>query len=312
MGTHQVARANSVDGSRYWQESDAMGLPGHLLRLFRKAPSKRRLLRSLALGNKGGNGAVKSADGTELSLRRSGSGSPMVVVHGALDGMNAFSMVELALADHHEVTVYDRRGRGGSSDGSDYSLDREVEDFQAVLGTYDRPAHVVAHSFGAVVAMKAALSGVEMASLVLYEAPMNGDRIPEEVVAALAAAVEDGRPDDGIRLLALDLAGVNAEEIGIALAVPPVRKMLRDGVTSAVRELRALQRCSWERLPITGVRTLLLRGERSDSPVYPTVEQLSTIAAGAEVVSFAGQTHLAHSMDPNTFSEAILEFTSRH
>ncbi|NNF54151.1 MAG: alpha/beta hydrolase [Acidimicrobiales bacterium] len=254
---------------------------------------------------------MTSADGTVLSLRRSGSGSPMVLVHGTLDGMNTFSLVELALADHHEVTVYDRRGRGGSSDATAYALDREVEDLQAVLGTYDQPVHVVAHSFGAVVAMKTALAGADLASLVLYEPPMNGDQIPDDVVAALEDAVAEGRPDDAIRLLAHDLAGVSDEEIGIAMAVPPVRKMLREGVRSASRELRTLQQCTWDDLPITGVPTLMLRGERSDSPAYPTAQQLSTIVLGAEAVTLANQTHLAHSMDPNGFTNAVLGFTSQ-
>ena len=289
-----------------------MGLGAHFVKLFREAPSKRRLLRSLALGNKGGNRTVTSADGTVLSLRRSGSGSPMVLVHGALDGMNAFSFVELALAEQYEVTVYDRRGRGGSPDAGEYSLDREVEDLEAVLGTYDQPAHVVSHSFGAVVAMKAALNGVEMASLVLYEPAMNGDQIPDDAAGGLSDALEDGRPDDAIRLLALDLAGVSDEEIGIAMAVPPVRKMLRDGARSAAREIRALQQCTWDGLPITGVPTLMLAGERSDSPVYPTADQLNTVSDQAEVVTFAGQGHVAHSMDPNRFTSAVLEFTRRH
>ena len=112
--------------------------------------------------------------------------------------------------------------------------------------------------------------------------------------------------------MALDLAGVSEEEIGIAMAVPPVRKMLRDGVRSAGREIRALQQCTWEDLPIAGVPILALRGERSGSPVYPTAEQLSTVFAGAAVVTLTGQTHLAHSMDPNGFTSAILEFTSQH
>ena len=288
-----------------------MGLPAHLLRLFREAPNKRRFIRSLALGSKGGNQTAISADGTELSLRRSGSGSPMVLVHGTLDGMNTFSMVEPALAEHHEVTVYDRRGRGGSSDGSEYDLEREVDDLEAVLSTYERPAHVIAHSFGAVVAMKAALRGTQMASLVLYEPPMNGDRIPNDVAAAIEAAVEDGRPDDAIRLMASDLAGVSDAEVQIALAVPPVRKMLRDGTTTAPRELRALGTLSWDELPISDVPVRFLCGEHSDAPAYPDTGQFSVVSPRADVVTLAGQTHLAHSMDPNRFVEKVLDFTSR-
>ncbi len=142
---------------------------------------------------------------------------------------------------------------------------------------------MVAHSFGAVVAMKAALKGVEMPSLVLYEPAMNGDQIPDDAATGLSDALEDGRPDDAIKLLALDLAGVSAEEIGLAMAFPPVRKMLRDGARSAAREIRALQQSTRDGLPITGVPTLMLAGERSDSPVYPTADQLreSVPASGA-------------------------------
>ena len=103
----------------------------------------------------------------------------MVLVHGTLDGMNTFSLVELALADHHEVTVYDRRGRGGSSDAADYALEREIEDLQAVLGTYDQSAHVVAHSFGAVVAMKAALADGT------FEASVDLDKVVDSLLEEL-------------------------------------------------------------------------------------------------------------------------------
>lgn len=41
-----------------------MGLVRHLVTLFRKAPSKRLFLRSLALGNKDGDRTATSADGT--------------------------------------------------------------------------------------------------------------------------------------------------------------------------------------------------------------------------------------------------------
>ena len=39
---------------------------------------------------------------------------------------------ELTFAERYSTWVYDRRGRGGSGDGPEYSLDREIEDLQAV------------------------------------------------------------------------------------------------------------------------------------------------------------------------------------
>ena len=67
---------------------------------------------------------ITSADGTKLAARRSGRGSPLVLVHGATGDLDTFALIERALAERHTVWVYSRRGRGGSSDGADYSLQR--------------------------------------------------------------------------------------------------------------------------------------------------------------------------------------------
>ena len=154
-----------------------------MVQLFRQAPDKRQLVRSLALGGKGGNRTSTSGDGTELSVRQTGEGDPLVLVHGSLDGIGAFSLVELSLAENHSVWVYDRRGRGGSGDNAEYALDREVDDLRAVITATGGVPHVVAHSYGAVIALQARLSGVPMRSLVVYEPPINGDAIdPQQIV----------------------------------------------------------------------------------------------------------------------------------
>jgi len=75
---------------------------------------------------------ITSADGTNLAARRSGHGSPMVLVHGANGDLDTFALIEGLLAERHSVWVYSRRGRGGSGDGPDYALEREVEDLLAV------------------------------------------------------------------------------------------------------------------------------------------------------------------------------------
>jgi pimeloyl-ACP methyl ester carboxylesterase len=283
-----------------------------LLQLFREAPRKGQLLRSLALGNKGGDRTVISTDGTPLSVRKSGDGAPVVIVHGTLDGIGAFSLVELQLAERYSVWVYDRRGRGGSGDTVDHALDREVDDLRAVVSAVGAAPHVLAHSFGAVVALRARLAGVEMRSLTVYEPPINSDAIPAQVISDIRDAVEAGRVDDAIGMMARDLAGITDDELAIAMAVPPVRKRLRDGVRTAPRELDALRACSWDDLPLTGVPTLVLRGERHGSDAYPDAEQAGGIAAGAERATLSGQGHLGHVFAPTAFAVAVRAFLDRH
>lgn len=278
---------------------------------FRNSPKKSHFFRSLALGTKGGTSTVRSADGSEISVRRSGSGPDLVMIHGALDGMSGWSFVEPPLCEDFTVSVYDRRGRGGSGDNQPWSVDREVEDLVAVIEAAKGPVHVVGHSYGAVIAMLACLSGVPMRSLVLYEPPMNGSEIPDEHLEEIRRLVDADELDEAITVMATKLAGLNDNEMGIALGVPPVRKTLRDGVTTAPREIEALQKLEWQGLPIAGTPTLLLRGELSLTRSYPTPDQVETIAQDIKVVDLIGQRHLAQTFSPNEVVAAVREFLGR-
>jgi pimeloyl-ACP methyl ester carboxylesterase len=283
-----------------------------MVQLFRQAPNKWQLVRSLALGGKGGNRMITSGDGTELSVRQTGEGDPLVLVHGSLDGIGAFSLVELRLAEDHSVWVYDRRGRGGSGDSADYSLDREVDDLRAVITATGGVPHVVAHSYGAVIALQARLSGTPMRSLVVYEPPINGEAIDPQQIASIRLAVEEGRIDEAIRDMANRLAGITDDELAIAMKVPPIRKTLREGVRVVSREIEAIRTCDWSALPVTDVPTLILRGERSGAAAYPTDDQTSRIAPDAEITTLPGQGHLGHVFAPSAFATTVLEFTDRH
>lgn len=284
-----------------------------LIRSFRSAPSKRGFLRSLVLGSRGGNRTVTSGDGVDLSVRVSGKGSPLLLIHGSLDGINAFAFVEPALAAHWRVWTYDRRGRGGSGDGDgDYVLQLEAEDVRAIVTSIGEPPHVIGHSYGACIAMRAALDGVPMRSVVLYEPPINGEAVPEATVEQIERLLADERRDDAIRTMAGDLAGVSDDELSVVLNVPPVRKTLREGTRTIVREVRTVQAHSWFELPIRGIPALLLQGERRSSPVYPADEQASAIAADVTVATLAGQGHLATTFAPAAFLDAVVPFLRTH
>lgn len=289
-----------------------MGVARFVVGLLRQAPNKLQMLRSLALGGRGGNRSVAAPDGTRLSVRRSGDGDPLVLVHGSLDTMGAFSLTELAFADDYDVWVYDRRGRGASGDHSDYSLDAEVDDLRSVVAATGGTPHIVAHSFGAVIAMHARRAGVPMRSLTLYEPPLNGSEIEMRHIDDVRSAVDDDRLDDAIRLMAREIAGVGEEELGVAMKVPPVRKSLRDGVRVVGRELDAIREHDGRELGVLDVPTLFVRGEASRAPVYPTGDQIAELAPNGEVVTIDGQGHLAHTFSPSTFVQAVKGFTGRH
>lgn len=158
-----------------------------------------------------------SRDGTRIAYATIGVGPPIVLVDGAAC-MRAFGPnVELAraLASRFTVLTYDRRGRGESADTPPYSVARELEDLAAVIAVLapDARAHdaatlslplVFGTSSGAVLAARAAASGVPMRTLVLHEPPLRLEGAPlpspadyRERVQALVAS---GRPSQALTL----------------------------------------------------------------------------------------------------------------
>jgi pimeloyl-ACP methyl ester carboxylesterase len=71
------------------------------------------------------------------------------------------------LAEHFTVFTYDRRGRGDSGENSPYSVDREVEDLDALIKEAGGSACVFGHSSGAVLALNAAARGLAIHRLAL-------------------------------------------------------------------------------------------------------------------------------------------------
>ena len=102
---------------------------------------------------------VSSADGTPIAYARTGSGPPLVLVHGSLNDRNAWGAVLPALAQHHTVYAMDRRGRGESGQPAEHALERQFEDVVAVIEAAGAPVDLIGHSYGAHCALGAAAAG---------------------------------------------------------------------------------------------------------------------------------------------------------
>ena len=147
--------------------------------------------------------AARSKDGTTIAFDRSGGGPPVVLIGGALsDRAAAVELVE-ELSPRFTVIAYDRRGRGDSEDTPPYSVDREVEDVEALIVAAGGRAHVYGHSSGAVLALETAraLPG-RTTRIALYEPPFIVDDrrppLPADHIARLERLVSAGRRGDAV------------------------------------------------------------------------------------------------------------------
>jgi pimeloyl-ACP methyl ester carboxylesterase len=123
-------------------------------------------------------GKVISKDGTTIAFDQAGNGPAVILVDGALAYREHFSgrPVAAELTKGYTVITYDRRGRGESTDTQPYSVEREIEDIEALVDHVGVPVYLYGFSSGSALALKAAARlGDKVARLVLHEPPFNSD-----------------------------------------------------------------------------------------------------------------------------------------
>jgi len=99
---------------------------------------------------------TNAPDGTSIAWSRTGSGVPVVLVHGITESATSFAPITQRLAATNEVITLDLRGHGESANASTYDLVSMAGDIGAVLTAAgaERP-QIVGHSLGGIVATAA-------------------------------------------------------------------------------------------------------------------------------------------------------------
>jgi pimeloyl-ACP methyl ester carboxylesterase len=259
---------------------------------------------------------VRSRDGTEIAFFRSGTGPPLVAVHGATTDHTTWNWVLPWLEPHVSVVTIDRRGRGDSGDHPDWDIEREFEDVAAVVDTLAAETgsgvDLMGHSFGASVALGAATVTRNVRRLVLYEADSSfeQDAYPSGVVERIARLVQEGKREQALETLFREIVHMSEEAFAAYRQLPiwPVRIAT---VHTVLRELAvpfAETALAPERARTVTATTLLLAG--SESP--PFIEQAAAALAAAlpnvRVSELEGQAHTAIYDAPEMFAERVLAF----
>ncbi|MEV4833190.1 alpha/beta hydrolase [Nonomuraea sp. NPDC049486] len=165
-------------------------------------------------------GTVRSKDGTIIAFDAVGEGQPLVMVDGATShrAVNPLGAeVGELLRDGFRTYTYDRRGRGQSTDTAPYATEREIEDLAAIIADAGGPAIVCGFSSGAALALDAAVAGLPISRLVVWEPPFIIDDtrppLPPDYVERLDEAIAQGRPGDAAALFFTAAVGMPAEVV---------------------------------------------------------------------------------------------------
>ena len=114
-------------------------------------------------------------NGVKLYYEESGSGQPLVLVHGSWTDLRSWDLVVPSLAERFRVVTYDRRGHSRSErPAGQGSVHEDVADLAAVIESLGlAPAHVIGNSFGGSIVLRLAAERPELfRSLSVHEPPL--------------------------------------------------------------------------------------------------------------------------------------------
>lgn len=255
---------------------------------------------------------VTSADGTSIAYERTGSGPPLVLVHGSTADHTRWEPILSTLQERFTVYALDRRGRGESGDAREYAIEREIEDIAAVVDSIDEPVVLLGHSYGGICALEAALRTDNVERLVLYEPPLPvGDHDPdsEPVLVEMESLIDDGEREEALVRFLRDIAGVPPTELDALRSAPNWLDRVK-AVHTVLREERARKTYVFEgsRFSQLTTPTLLLLGSETAALHRDATAALDDALPDSHVVVLEGQAHAAMNTAPELFADELLAF----
>lgn len=260
---------------------------------------------------------VAGARGTLIAYTRSGSGPPVLLVHGG--GVNARNMalVARALAPTFTVFLMQRRGRTQHIDAATYRIEDEYEDVCAVARAALEPVHVLAHSYGAVCALGAlARDPSVFRTATLYEPPIPTPHVPVVPVGLpdrLDALIAAGEVEEALLAGVREGVMLNEAEIAGWRAMEPAWRASIELVPAFAWEIRAL---STYQLPSDALARVtlpvsLVVGEHSNDKYVFAADALERVLPNPRRIVLAGERHLATASVPQGLAQIIVDADAR-
>jgi pimeloyl-ACP methyl ester carboxylesterase len=254
---------------------------------------------------------LASKDGTRIAFEKAGAGpGRVIIVSGALAHRTSRGVEPLAakLSEHLTVYTYDRRGRGESTDVQPYSVDREIEDIEAIINDAGGSAYLYGVSSGAALALQAAarLGPTKVTKLAIYEPPYGQDpKAFARQKEGVNALVRTGKPGEAIAFFMSEI-GTPPEAIEGMKRSPEWADMKKVEFTLAYDyAVLGDGAVPQDVAKAVTVPTLVLTGEKTMPFMHPTADRIASLMPRAQRKTLPGQTHQA---EPEAVAPVLIEF----
>jgi pimeloyl-ACP methyl ester carboxylesterase len=259
-------------------------------------------------------GKVTSKDGAVIAFDQSGHGPAIILVVGAFNDRATGAPLARSLEPHFTVFNYDRRGRGESGDTAPYTIEREIEDLEALITesctTLQRDAtsaggsaFVFGYSSGAILALRAAAYGLPISQLALYDPPPTGARAGQ-LAPQLSELIAADRRGEAVELFQIEAVGIPAQVVA-QMRNAPFRPALEKMAHTLVYEAMILRSLPDELVASVQVPTLVIDGENSPEPVRQAAQSLAEALPDARYRTLEGQ---GHDLIPAVVTPVLEEF----
>jgi len=256
---------------------------------------------------------------------------PLVLIHGTTDTHGSFDALAHALLtcdglthdskNRFRIFTFDRRGRGASGDGSDYSLAREYEDIKAIVERVafecSHRVTLVAHSYGAICALGGSQTTPVVEKLVAYEPPLptGFDADYQEALHAAEALWKQRADEALVELFFRRVVKLPQRVIQGMRHLPGWTDRVASAAT-LIREMRAVTTAN----PVVTAEdfaglqcpTLLLEGSHSPAFLIRATDHLYSVLPHAQRLRLDGQRHGAFMQAPQRVVEMMAPFLRAH
>ena len=260
----------------------------------------------------------------DLAFVETGSGTPLVMIHGSLCDYRYWAPQMQALGRHCRAIAVSLRHcwpETWNGVGRGYDVEQHVDDLRALIERLDAgPVDLLGHSRGGYVALRLALLAPQhIGRLILAEPGGLPDAslvaAPEAIrahtqarVDTAAALIASGDIDGGLAAFINGVSGVSIWE----RMVSSFKRMAHDNAHTLLGQARE-PRLDLSRADLEAIRapTLLVGGALTPPPFPKLLDLLEQHIADVEHVTIAGATPAMNLAAPNPFNRAVLDFLAR-
>lgn len=261
---------------------------------------------------------ITSRDGSTIAVDSVGEGPVVVLVGGAFNDRSTVAGLAAELAPRFTAVTYDRRGRGESTDkareaGGAFDIANEIDDIAAVIEHVGGRAHLFGHSSGGVLVLEAAMRGLPVDSVAVYETPYRADPElpypPADFLDRITASADKGDRDEAASLFLGEAIGLPPEIVSGMKHGPTWAFLLDKALTLPydVSLARPSEFVDRDRLAALRMPVLAVHGDKTPPGLMAGAKVVAESVPGARLVVLPGEDHSVLQR-PEALAPTLIEF----